>query len=214
MDSVPTGLSDGTEYVPHWVKKTPSHVAPKANIASLRAQRGSKRAKSLDTAQAHHAAMMKHNRAADLHSKVIEYHYHGYADDEFSKDHLNSHKRAFERHVAHATRHYHAWKKAGGMNEAKKDGPKHYVLDVEVHSHPTGKLKRKFKAGEHESEEHAHKAAHDFYKNKGIKVKSVKTRRAYRPMSPEAKMKARERHWHKTGVSKSTTSWMKSQGYL
>ena len=222
MDSVPTTLSDAREpeYVPHYVKKSPSYVSPKAKAASRDAWKSSRKAKRLGTARAHEVAMRKHDYAIGRHARTIELYHHGYHDDAFTSAHLRSHNDAFDRHVA-AHRHHHAeWRKHRGWetlspkNEAKADEPKHYDLTVHVHSHPTGKLKRTFKAGPHASESSAHKAAHAFYAKKGIKVKSVETKRSYRPMSPEDRMKARERHWHRTGVSHSTTAWMKQHGFL
>ena len=44
--------------------------------------------------------------------------------------------------------------------------------------------------------------------NKTVAVKKPST------STPEQRMKARERHWHKTGVSKNTTNWLKQRGML
>ena len=171
MDSVPTTVSDGTEYVPHWAKKIPSYVAPKAKQASVAAWKSSRKAKRLGTARAHEVAMRKHDHALNRHSRTIELHHSGYHDDDFTKNHVRAHQKAFDRHLNAYEHHYKQWKKLGATNEAKAEEPKHYDLNVEVHSHPTGKLKRTFRAGPHESEAHAHKAAHAFYAKQGIKVK-------------------------------------------
>ena len=74
MDSVPTTISDEKEPVPHWMKKTPSHAAPKAAVASHRAQIASRRANRINSPEAHERAMRMHNHAAERQSKVIEYH--------------------------------------------------------------------------------------------------------------------------------------------
>lgn len=183
MDSVPTTISDETkEYTPHWAKKIPSYVAPKAKMASKASWKSSRKAKRLGTAKAHYVAMRKHDHALNRHVRTLELHRTGYGDESFTSKHVKQHRSAFDRHLAAFEHHSDQWRKLRkSQNEAKEAPHKHYDLDVEVESHPTGKLKRKFRAGAHASEKHAHAAAQEFYKAKGIKIKSIKTQRAYTP---------------------------------
>lgn len=95
---------------------------------------------------------------------------------------------------------------------------RHIHVHIENPRSPNGYSKHLVKVHNSGDAAKARARAEEHMRAKGHKVvgssihKEVKN--PARISSPEEKMRAREKHWHRTGVSSATTNWMRQQGML